>query len=237
MGILSLFKKTKTSVPDIDQYGVGLKEKFKSLGALQEQQQAQASYYAGQLPGLIEETAKAPQLGGAEQTELNVANQTFSDMLRRAQIGTVNSVGQQSRGALSALAGQGVATTGAAAANIQAGALAQGQAGLNNIASEQAQQLLGFRQQLLNNVYTRLANRLQSTAGMQAQMSSQASSSLGTLINVSNSQRQAQMQADQFNAQMDMAKGSALLNFGSSVLSGGLGAFGSFMQSRPSTGG
>ena len=231
----------RISTPKYDQFGFGLTNMGQQLAGAQRQQQQQANQYSSQIPGLLADIGKAPTLGAAENEELDIASKVYSRLLKDAQLNVFNSVGNQTAGALSNIAGGNVSTKGAFAANVASGIQAKGQESLNTYAGQTATSLLGMRANLLQQVMERSINKLNATQAVQAQAAGQASGIYGTLSGADAARRQeifntnaynAQMKfaADSLNAQMKSSSRNALMGglfgLGSTALGGGFGALG-----------
>lgn len=196
----------------------------------QQQQASLSSQLGSQIPGLINQMGQAPTLGTAEQTELDYASQTYTNMLNKAKLNIFNQVGTQMAGGLGNISQLGASLGGATAQGLSAGIASRGQASLNEYAANQSQSLLNYRSQILNNVYQRLLNKSNAIFSQQAQQDSLAASNLGSFIKQDTSERTNAFNVSAYNSQQQQAQSAAGGSFVSGLLGMGLQAASPFIS-------
>jgi len=234
---MGLFGKKKGAeqikMPVYDAEGIGLTDMKKSMASSVKQQRATSDYFGSMIPGLIDEFDRDPVLSAGDQTQLTDASNAFGQQLRNSQLNAMNVAGNQIGGAMSALAGKGMSSMGAGAANIKAGVLAGQQASLNQAATQQTMAMLEMRNNLLQGVRDRMMGKMSWISSQQAQADSQSAANLGTLLGSNASQMKLEADVNSYNAQLRTASGSKGGGLFGGILSGAIGGAGAGSAAGP----
>ena len=192
-------------------------------GIYNTQQNASNQFLTGMQQG-YQDILQAPQFGQYEQNEYNIAQDISQSQLKNAQLNILNAGNQASSFTLGNALQQGINVNGATSAALQAGIRARGQSSLNDYANQQAQQLLGYRNTLLQNAYNRKLTGLSAATSMQAQLDSQAQAKLGSLVSVDDANRRMQLQIMNANQQAQQARQNGMLGLIGGVATTAIGA-------------
>jgi hypothetical protein len=193
-------------------------------------QQNQSAAYGAQIPGLINQLGEAPVMDTAGQTELDAQAAVNKRIMDMARLNASNTLAQQIGGARSGITAAGGVGGGAYEASLGAGAMARGQAGLNQLAAQQSQQMLDVRSSILANIYQRLSNKTSAVIGQQAQSASLSEANIGTSINKTMFDQKLAFDRQQLASQERMAKEQAKAvekagnqSMWSNIIGGGMG--------------
>ncbi len=216
----------------LDQFGVGISDMMTQQAQIGTEAAGRALTFGRDSVDLIRQTGDAPTLGAQEKQELNIAEDIYSRTLKNAQLNIFNQTAGQIGGGMGNLAAMGVNLGGAGAQNLASSVTAKNQASLNDFAAQQSQQLLGYRQELLGNVYNRLLNRTNLTLGQQAAQSATSSSVLGNLYNIDAGERSYQSNIDVQNAQIQQSSDAAGLSMLGGLAGSAMTLGGSYLSGR-----
>jgi hypothetical protein len=206
------------TAPDINQmYGLGgiLNNQAGNINDLLKQS------FAGMLDAKqnVMQMGNMPTLDDNSLFELDNATKVYGQNMRLAQNNLNTSTAAQSNSLARQMALTGAPVGGAGSQSMFSSIAAKNQASLNEYQMQQSQQLLGFRQSLLQGVYDRMINQYNARMGLSSQQFNMGQSLFGNVYGAASDTINRQLQVAQYNSQ---AKSAADASGGGGGILGGL---------------